>query len=80
MTAEQVSTWDMAVRAGEDPAELRPERFFDVGVDVATIVLFDAVALDAMRRLENADPSVVTPRSGVPISACPVPGPGSPPR
>jgi hypothetical protein len=57
ITGGPVSTWDMAVRGGEDPSTLRPGHFFGVGVDVATIALFDAAALDAMGRLETADPT-----------------------
>jgi hypothetical protein len=54
---EPVTAWDMALRAGQDPATLRAGHFFDVGVDDATMVLFDAVALAAMGRLASADPT-----------------------
>jgi hypothetical protein len=50
-----VTTWELALRAGQDPATLRPGYFFDVGVDAATIAVFDAVVLDAVIRLETDD-------------------------
>ena len=52
---QPVTSWELALRAGEDPGTLRPGEFFGVGVDAATIALFDAAALDAMGRLEQAD-------------------------
>ena len=51
---EPVATWEMALRPGEDTATLPPNHFFGVGVDVATIVLFDAVELPEMVSLTNA--------------------------
>lgn len=54
-SAEPVVGWDMALRPGQDPSTLRPGYFFGVGVDAATIALFDAVALDAATRLETTD-------------------------
>jgi hypothetical protein len=55
--AEPVATWDMALRPGEDPGTLAANEAFLVGVDVATIALFDAVALAAMAVRTEADPT-----------------------
>ncbi len=52
-----VTAWEMAVRDGQNPATLRPGYFFGVGVDVATIAVFDAVVLDAVGRIQDADPT-----------------------
>jgi hypothetical protein len=49
-----VASWDMALRTGQDTATLPLNHFFGVGVDVATIALFDAVSLPEMADLVNA--------------------------
>jgi hypothetical protein len=54
---QPVTTWELALRPGQNPATLAPGYFFDVGVDAATIALFDAVVLDAVIRLETAEPT-----------------------
>ena len=53
---EPVAAWEMALRPGEDPATLRAGEAFTVGVDVATIALVDAVALDTMAARTEDDP------------------------
>lgn len=55
VTDRPVTAWEMAVCPGEDPATLEPGHFFGVGVDVATIAVFDAVAVAEMGRLVDAD-------------------------
>jgi hypothetical protein len=54
---QPITTWELALRPGQNPATLRPGYFFDVGVDAATIAVFDAVVLDAVIRLETAEPT-----------------------
>jgi Protein of unknown function (DUF4241) len=54
---EPVASWEMAIRPGQDPATLMENQFFGVGVDVATIALFDAVALSTMVRRVEAEPT-----------------------
>ncbi|MET8909023.1 DUF4241 domain-containing protein [Micromonospora sp. NPDC004551] len=51
-----VTSWDLALRAGEDPATLAPGYFFGVGVDTGTMALFDEAAHDAVGRLADTDP------------------------
>jgi hypothetical protein len=51
-----VTSWDLAVRADQDPSELAPGYFFGVGVDTATMALFDEAAHDGVARLADADP------------------------
>jgi hypothetical protein len=53
---EPVVAWEMALRPGQDPAALRDGEAYTVGVDVATIALFDAVALPAMAKRTEEDP------------------------
>jgi hypothetical protein len=53
---EPVVAWEMALRPGESLAALRDGAAYTVGVDVATIALFDAVALPAMARRADEDP------------------------
>lgn len=60
VTDRPVTAWEMAVRPGEDPATLQPGYFFGVGVDVATIAVFDAAALAEMDRLADAGPHAFT--------------------
>jgi hypothetical protein len=52
-----VTAWEMAVHDGQNHATLRPGYFFGVGVDVATIAVFDAAALDEVGRIQDADPT-----------------------
>lgn len=51
-----VTSWDLAVRAGQDPSTLAPGYFFGVGVDTGTMALFDEAAHDGVGRLADADP------------------------
>lgn len=53
---EPVAAWEMALRPGQDPATLREGEAFTVGVDVATIALFDTVALEVMAKRTEEDP------------------------
>ncbi|MGS2619992.1 DUF4241 domain-containing protein [Micromonospora sp. LZ34] len=53
---EPVAAWELALRPGQDPGTLREGEAFVVGVDVATIALFDTVALQAMARRTEEDP------------------------
>ncbi|PWU51275.1 hypothetical protein DLJ47_22135 [Micromonospora sp. S4605] len=53
---EPVAAWEMALRPGQDLGTLRDGEAFTVGVDVATIALFDTVALEAMARRTEEDP------------------------
>jgi hypothetical protein len=54
---QPVTTWELALRHGQNPATLRPGYFFDLRVDAAAIAVFDAVVLDAVSRLETAEPT-----------------------
>jgi len=60
ITDGPVTGWEMAVCPGQDPATLEPGYFFGVGVDVATIVVFDATAFAEMDRLADTDPAAFT--------------------
>ncbi|MFG1955640.1 DUF4241 domain-containing protein [Micromonospora sp. NPDC048830] len=53
---EPVAAWEMALRPGQDPGTLHEGEAFVVGVNVATIVLFDRVALEAMARRSEENP------------------------
>jgi hypothetical protein len=39
-----VTSWDLALREGENPADLRPGFFYGVGVDSGTLAMFDEAA------------------------------------
>lgn len=54
---EPVAAWEMAVRPGQETTTLPANQFFGVGVDIATIALFDAVALATMVRRVEAEPT-----------------------
>jgi len=54
---EPAASWEMALRPGQDPATLPENHFFGVGVDTATIALFDAVALSTMVRRVEEEPT-----------------------
>ncbi|MEV4546188.1 DUF4241 domain-containing protein [Micromonospora echinaurantiaca] len=53
-----VSTWELALRPGEDLATLADDEFFGVGVDVATVCLFDATVLTVMARKAEEQPQI----------------------
>jgi hypothetical protein len=73
---EPVASWEMALRPGQDPATLPEHYFFGVGVDIAAIALFDAVALSAMvRRVEKEPTAFDFPKGGHFVELVdPVPG------
>jgi Protein of unknown function (DUF4241) len=54
---EPISSWEMALRPGQATASLPTNHFFGVGVDTATIALFDAVALPEMVRRAEHEPA-----------------------
>jgi len=63
ITDRPVTAWEMAVRPGQDQGTLQQGYFFGVGVDAATIVVFDAAALAEMGRLAHADADAFTVRA-----------------
>lgn len=58
-----VSSWEFALRPGQDPASLADDEFFGIGVDAAVMGLFDAVALLPLARLVDEDPLALSPPS-----------------
>ncbi|MDG4782985.1 DUF4241 domain-containing protein [Micromonospora sp. WMMD961] len=64
---QPVAAWEMALRPGQDPGTLRDGEVFTVGVDVATIALFDTVALEAMARRTEEDPSYYVDQADRPV-------------
>jgi hypothetical protein len=60
VTDRPVTAWEMALRPVQVPGTLQPGYFFGVGVDVATIVVFDATAFAEMDRLADTDPAAFT--------------------
>lgn len=52
-----VRAWEMALRPGQDLAVLAPGEAYNVGVDVATMAIFDGAALAAMAGRADEDPS-----------------------
>ena len=59
-----VAAWELALRPGQDSATLADDEFFGVGVDVATVCLFDAAALDVVaRKADEAPQAFEVPRA-----------------
>lgn len=58
---QPVTSWELAVLPGQDPATLRPGEFFGVGVDAATMAMFDAAAFEAVARIEDSNPDALHP-------------------
>jgi Protein of unknown function (DUF4241) len=51
---QPVVSWDLGLRAGEDPSTLRPNYFFGAGVDTGTLAFFDESAHDELARRVDA--------------------------